>query len=456
MKLFRIVRAHFALAPILGLVSACAPTPKASPKPPRATAVASPSNPLAPSANPPLSSPVPEAQRGAGIPYPRFVVPVAPDRPTMGPAKAPVTIVLFSDFECPYCAKAQQTLDELDTLFPGKIRRVYRAFPLSRQSTAMLAALMAESARTQGKFWAFYRALYSGIRLSAPAIWQMARDAGLDMDKVRQDLQNLTHADTIERDLELARRLGVRATPVFFVNGRRVEGAAPASVFAHYIEQEERLAQSLNDSKTPVYEQLTQHGFAGVRPAKRESSRVEIPNQGAPSRGPADAPVRIVVFSDFECPFCARGNQELVRAMASFPGKLRLEFRHLPLPFHKEGKKAARVAVLAQQKGKFWELHDAIYNQQEQLDEALLLRLGENIGLSVADLQSAIEDRDGSFDAVIAKDLALAQSLQVRGTPAYFVNGIAKKGVQPELSLRLLFSREIRAAQQGSREAKHP
>lgn len=372
----------------------------------------------------------------------------------MGPANAPITIVLFSDFQCPYCAKAQQTLDQLDAQFPGKIRRVYRAFPLSRQSTAMLAALMAESAHAQGKFWPFYRALYSGARLTAPTIWQMARDAGLDMDKVRMDLQSLEHANTIERDLELARRLGVRATPVFFLNGRRVEGAAPASVFAHYIEQESRLAQSLSSGGSPVYEQLTQHGFAGVHPAKSEDSRVEIPKRGAPSKGPANAAVRIVVFSDFECPFCARGNQELLAAMASFPDQVRLEFRHLPLPFHKEGKKAARVAVLAQQKGKFWELHDAIYAQQAQLNEKLLLTLGEKIGLNAADVQSAIEDKDGSFDALVAKDLELAQSLQVRGTPAYFINGIAKSGVQPELSLRLTISREIRAAKQKSAQAE--
>lgn len=389
----------------------------------------------APSANPPLSSPLPAGQKAAKIPYPRFAIPVHDDRPTLGPADAPVTIEIFSDFECPYCAQAQRNLDALDQKYPGTIRRVYRAFPLSNHPQALLAALIAESAAAQGKFWPFYRAIFSARQLRPQILLDIAQAQGLDMKALGSDLETLTHASKIRRDLALAKQLGVNATPIFYINGRRVEGSTSLPILSHYVDQELRVVQALPNPKH-TYQQLTQHGYTGIE-LPPEPPPVEVSTQGAPSRGPADAPVTIVTFSDFECPFCVRGDHELQRAIAAYPGKVRLVFRHMPLPFHAQGKKAARIGALAQEQQKFWAFHDAIFAHEGALDDQSLLGIATQAGLSPEETQAAIVDADGRLQARVDKDLELGKSLGIRGTPAYFINGQAKRGAQPELALRL-------------------
>lgn len=427
----------------LSLSISCAAPPRTSASIQTPTPVAS-STRYAPSANPPLSAPLPEAQKKAGIPYPRFALPTAKNRPTLGPETAPVTIEIFSDFECPYCAMAQRNLDELDRRFPGKIRRVYRAFPLSGHPNAMLAALMAESAHAQAKFWPFYRALFSQAPLNPEKLWDLAKAQGLDLSLLKRDLDTLAHASRVQRDLDLAKTLGVNATPIFYVNGRRVEGSSSLPLFTHYIDQELRVAQGLSADKGTVYTQLTQHGYTGIALAPEPPS-IHLSHEGAPQRGPKDAPVTIVAFTDFECPYCIKGQAELRAALSAYPNQVRLVFRHMPLPFHTQGQKAAKIAVLAQREQKFWSFHDAVFAHQGALDDESLLAMAQKIGINKDTALAAMLDQDGSLGAIIQKDLDLAASLGLRGTPAYVVAGRIKKGVQPELTLRLAIARELSA-----------
>lgn len=416
-----------------------------APQVPASTQPSAPQKPVyAPSPNPPLSSPLPPGQKAANIPYPRFAIPVHEDRPSLGPANAPITIEVFSDFECPYCAQAQRTLDALDQKFPGQIRRVYRAFPLSNHPMALLAALVAESAAAQGKFWPFYRALFSARQLRPQILLDIAQSQGLDMKGIESDLANLTHASKVRRDLALAKKLGVNATPIFYVNGRRIEGSASLPILSHYVDQELRVVQGLANPESP-YLQLTQHGYTGVALAA-EPELPQVSTEGAPSRGPDKAPVTIVTFSDFECPFCVRGDQELQRAIAAYPDQVRLVFRHMPLPFHAQGKKAARVGALAQEKQKFWAFHDGVFAHQGPLDDASLIQIASAAGLDPQEVQAAIEDGDGHFQARVNQDMELGRSLGVRGTPAYFINGKLKRGAQPALSLRLDIDAALAAA----------
>lgn len=416
--------------------AACTQATKATQIPSKSQTPAATGEPVyAPSPNPPLSATLPADQQAAKIPYPRFAIPVHADRPTLGPDDAPVTIEIFSDFECPYCAQAQQNLDALDKAFPGSIRRVYRAFPLSNHPSALYAALIAESAAAQGKFWPFYRAIFSARQLRPAILIELAMKQGLDLDALQTDLQKLTHAPKLRRDLALAKQLGVNATPILYINGRRVEGSASLKILSHYVEQELRVVQSLPTPKNP-YLQLTQHGYTGIE-LPPEPPPATIPTEGAPSRGSKDAPVTIVVFSDFECPFCVKGNTELQNAIGPDPSKVRLVFRHMPLPFHAQGKKAARIGVLAQEQQKFWLFHDRIFSHTGQLDDQSLIEIATRAGLSPEAAQAAIEDADGHLQARVDQDIELGHSLGIRGTPAYFINGKAKRGVQPSISLSL-------------------
>ena len=183
----------------------------------------------------------------------------------------------------------------------------------------------------------------------------------------------------------------------------------------------------------------------GTRPQARplvfEDS--EIPDQG-PSRGPADAPVTIVEFADFRCPHCRNMLPVLDRVLAAYPNDVRLVFVHLPLVSAESGR-AAVAAVAAEHQGAFWEMHDFLFELQRQpLDEELLrgvvLRLGLDADRYSLDLRS-----DASVEEVEA-DLAAAEQMGIRGTPAYLVNGRLLEGTQPFGVFRQLIEAELEMA----------
>jgi protein-disulfide isomerase len=160
-------------------------------------------------------------------------------RPARGPADAPVTIVEFSDFQCPYCARfTQQTLPALEAKYGDVVRFVARHFPVDQlHPLARQAAEAAECANEQGAFWAYRRLLYERQRgLDAAGLKAIAVEANLDGDAFEECLDSGRTADIVDRDLQDGLRAGVRGTPTSFVNGRPVIGAVPPEVFESFIE----------------------------------------------------------------------------------------------------------------------------------------------------------------------------------------------------------------------------
>jgi len=141
---------------------------------------------------------------------------------------------------------------------------------------------------------------------------------------------------------------------------------------------------------------------------------------GAPVRGKVDAPVTLVVFSDFECPWCGKLEPVLAELQAQNQDKLRIIFKHLPLPMHQQAEPAALAAIAAQQQGKFWEMHDALFQTTawtpNTIDETAL-RLGLNMEKFRADMASQ------ETQMQLAKDKTDAQAADVTSTPSLFVNG---------------------------------
>lgn len=181
----------------------------------------------------------------------------------------------------------------------------------------------------------------------------------------------------------------------------------------------------------------------GARPPARplvvEDS--EIPDQG-PSRGPADAPVTIVEFADFRCPHCRTMLPVLDRVLAAYPNDVRLVFVHMPVVSAESGR-AAVAAVAAERQGAFWEMHDFLFELQRQpLEEELLrgvvLRLGLDADRFSLDLRSEASVLE------VEADLAAAEQLGVRATPAYLVNGRLLEGTQPFEVFRQLIEAELK------------
>lgn len=392
----------------------------------------------------------PAAQAG-DVPFERYFVEVG-DAPVRGRADAPVTVIAFSDFECPYCERGHKTVKQLEREYGDKLRVAYKAFPLDFHSHAMVAALIAKSAQEQGKFWEFHDKLFLQRGLDMPQLEGYARAVGLDMDRVAADLDALKWGTSVQRDLRQGRRLGVTGTPAYFINGRYLSGAKPIEVLREMIDKELELAaqwQQGGVAPGQIYAHATANGYREVQYQKpRKGLKPDViypvPIDGAPQRGPADAPVTIVEFGDFECQFCARGHETLEKLRRRYGDRVRVVFRHYPLDFHSHAFMAARASMAAHAEGKFWEFHDRLYATRSQFDEATLMAIAGELKLNLKKFKARLYSDE--FDAQIAGDQQLGHTLGVRGTPAYFVNGRAVDGAVPELEFRLVVQEELERA----------
>ena len=161
------------------------------------------------------------------------------DGAVRGAAAAPVTIVEFCEFQCPYCRRVQPTLRHLLDRYGKDLRLVYRHYPLARHRNAAKAAEAAECAREQDKFWPLHDRMFEQQERLAPAdLKAHARAVGLDGGKFDACLDSGRHAARVRRDLAEAESYGSPGTPLFFINGRLVSGAQPAAVFIRVIDEE--------------------------------------------------------------------------------------------------------------------------------------------------------------------------------------------------------------------------
>jgi len=384
------------------------------------------------------------------VPYERFYVEVG-DAPTRGDADAPVTIVAFYDFECTYCERGHRTMEQLEKEYGGKVRVAYKAFPLAFHSQALIAALAARSAQAQGKFWQFHDFLFDLDEIDFRAMPSYARAVGLDLQVLAEDIDTLRYGSAVRRDLRQALRLGVRGTPAYFINGRRISGAKPIEELRAMIDEEVKLAaawEAKGIEKDKLYAYAIADGYRRVTYADKEGLSAEglykVPLGDSPVRGNKQAPVTIVTFTDFECPYCARGHATVERIRERYGDKVRVVFKHLPLPFHKHAFLAARATLAAAEEGKFWEFHDAIF-EQETVDEDGILAVAKELRLDRKKIAAAMES--AGYDGIITGDMNLARQLGVRGTPAYFVNGRAISGAVGELEFRMIIQEELERAE---------
>lgn len=146
------------------------------------------------------------------------------DSPFLGKENAPVTMVVFSDFQCPYCGKVQPVLEDILERNPDKVKLVFKNFPLRMHKYAKLAALAAIAAHKQGKFWQMHDALFADAKqLTKENIEKIARDIGLDMKKFNKDLSSPAIKKKLNKDIIDAIKAGVGATPTLFINGHHAK-----------------------------------------------------------------------------------------------------------------------------------------------------------------------------------------------------------------------------------------
>jgi protein-disulfide isomerase len=169
---------------------------------------------------------------------PRFEV-AAGDSPRKGSASAPVEIIEFSDFQCPYCTRAANTVDEVVEKYGDKVSVVFKHFPLSFHDQAHQAGQASACANDQGKFWEYHDELFANQSALAEA--DLIRHAGtvaLDVAAFTTCLTSKKHAATVDADMALGKTVGMSGTPGFYINGRSLSGAQPLDAFSKIIDEE--------------------------------------------------------------------------------------------------------------------------------------------------------------------------------------------------------------------------
>jgi protein-disulfide isomerase/uncharacterized membrane protein len=392
---------------------------------------------------------------------------VRPDDPVLGDSNSPDTIVLFSDFECPACGGfAAFWKKDVEPYAAGKVRLVYRYFPMNTKCNSAIgstlhelsceAAEMAEAARLQGgnaAFWKIHDALFInqllGKKRLSPA--ELAKKVGLDPVRFEKDRTSERVRRRIQADIELGRQVGVRATPVVFLNGERRQFAPPDPGW-------QRFLASLRGTPSPAVAEVGRPGGSDSDRATLAECRNQLTSviddwqslarefmqtpalslalrPDDPAKGNPKARRTVVVFSDFECPRS--------RAFAAYwrnhvdpyvKDKARLVFRYFPMntncnptirrTLYAKACEAAAAAEAARIQGgneAFWKMHDELFDNQYRQKPLSYTEMAKKVGLDVGRFEKDMNGPD--VRDRIQQDISFAQQAEVKGTPTVFLNG---------------------------------
>lgn len=161
-----------------------------------------------------------------------------------------------------------------------------------------------------------------------------------------------------------------------------------------------------------------------------ESPKLTVNTEGFPSWGNAKAPVTVVEFSDFQCPFCSRAVPTIDRIKKEFgPDKVRIVFRDMPLPNHNRALPASMAARCANEQGKFWEMHNTLFENQQKLEDKDLKDYATKVGLDIAKFNECFDKK--KYLADLEKSRSEAEQVGIAATPSFLINGVLLQGAQP-------------------------
>jgi protein-disulfide isomerase len=375
--------------------------------------------------------------------------------PVKGAKDALVTIVQWSDYQCPFCSRVEPTIDQVMKEYAGKVRVVWKDLPLPFHQNAMPAAAAARAAGEQGKFWPMHDKLFANQQaLDRASLEKYAQELGLNMARFKAALDSKKFEADIQADTAAGNKIGANGTPAFFINGVSLSGAQPFDAFKARIDEELKKAEALVAKGTPrakVYDAIMKNAQASVAAAPAAAQAEAGPEAdtkvwkvepgNGPARGPKNAPITMVVFSDFQCPFCSRIEPTIAKIEQDYPGKIRVVWKNFPLSFHQNAKPAANAAMAAGEQGKFWEMHAKLFANQQQLDRASLDKYAGELGLNMGKFKAAMDAK--KYDSLIDADMKEGSAVDVSGTPATFVNGRKIGGAYPYETFKKVVDQEL-------------
>jgi protein-disulfide isomerase len=391
--------------------------------------------------------------------------------PVQGQADALVTLVVFADYECPYCIDSWSTVKQLATAYGAKLRVVYKHYPLPNHAKARVGALAAACVLKQkgvAAFWQFHDKAFAGKGIEESDLFRMAKESGVDEAALKPCMTSAEASSAVKADLELGASLGVDGTPAFFVNGKKLAGALPLEGFKKVVDEQLAKAEAAvkgGVKPAEVYDHLTKNGATKPVYLKGKEPRGQAPD-GPPELdpsavfhvpvgrdhaavGPADALVTVVEFADFQCPACALASQRVKQLLKDFPKDVRLVFRNAPLDNHAEAPLAAEAALAVRaQKGDagFFAFHDRLFANQQDLTRPTLEKIAGELGVDLVRFKKALDEH--SFKPLVDQDIQFAGQMGLMARPALYLNGKVMVGVPRSYEdLKARVAAEIEAAQ---------
>jgi protein-disulfide isomerase len=278
--------------------------------------------------------------------------------------------------------------------------------------------------------------------LKVQAIKSMADDFVLEQAAKKE---NLSAAAYFKKHLP-QRKLSETDAKLFYDQHKEIQARYPK-----YDEIKVRLAEALQaqrdeQDKAALLDKLRKDQPVTVMLA---TPRIEVKSAGHPELGPAGAPVTIVEFSDFQCPFCGRAEPALQQVRQKYGDKVRLVYLDFPLGIHDHAIDAASAARCAGEQGKFWQFHDAMFADQSKLAATDLKADAKKLGLNTAKFNDCLDK--GKYKSAIETDMAQGRELGVDGTPAFFINGRPLTGAQPFERFQTTIDEELAGGQKQAR-----
>jgi protein-disulfide isomerase len=388
--------------------------------------------------------------------------------PVLGKADAPFTVVAFSDFQCPFCKKFAEAGHKIVEDFPDKIKVVFMNFPLDNKCNdalnrpfhkdACMASYAAMAANEEGKFWEMHDFIFSDYRsISKEKIVDFAKSKGMDHQKIQEAIETEKYKELLKAQAKQLLPTGSRGTPTVFVNGMKANNVRwdnPSIVKSFFQDvvnpKKEETASKidpaidnagalsaaqvfladgtrLEDRLTSISERLKKIQTP-TKPKRDNKPKGPDPmkvysfnKEGSPLLGPKDAPVSIVVFSNFTCPHCSKAGKLVTDIQKKFEGKVNVIFKHLANPRQEASMAAHEGGAIANESGKFWELHDMMFENQRGLNAEKVREYAEKIGLDMVKYDKAVAD--GSLKKKAFADNIEANKLGIQSTPTIFING---------------------------------
>jgi protein-disulfide isomerase len=258
------------------------------------------------------------------------------------------------------------------------------------------------------------------LRQQRQQVLEQGLDRYLDREVVDREAKarGMTPSDLVKKEVTSKVKEPTDAEVDAFYEGNKDRISAPKAQVVGQIKQ--YLMQQKEQQAFTAYANSLKTKY-GVK-VLLKPLRVDIDTQNEPARGPADAAVTLVEFGDFQCPYCARLEPTLKEVVKHYAGKVRLVFRQFPLQnIHPHAQVAAEASLCAREQGKFWQLHDAMYANQDALTAKDLKATAAKLGMNAKQFDACLDGH--KYNSKIQADMKAGEQAGVNGTPALFVNG---------------------------------